>query len=523
MKTKHLKQIFFAVALTISAIKTSYAQKINWGEVLTVGKNYTPVILGEDETYFYTAYYEKAKIGFEKFEKAGKKRIYSKALDLPNRHEIEDIDFIDGKFVLFAKYYDNKQVETILYANTYSGSDGALITSNAKLLTVQVEKRKRKGDFDITISEESKKILVYHGTYYKQQKKYKEKYLLFSPDLKKITERENITDKSENKPYTTSGLALDYDGSFYFIKNYKDGRRSIASYDANKDFELWEDFIDTKKLGLPIKGSIKGLQCTANKKRDLILVGYYSKGDNHLDGTFYIKIDRKSKEIVITKVSEFDKTFKDQFLTKKDIKKGREAEVDNNFGAMKIYKKEDGSIICVGEVFEYFYIQTRSGASEGYYFGDLVTVGISEAGDLQWANRIKKNQAFHYTAYNLFIFSSVGLKFLFISTKPVDYMSYFGAISDDKFYIAFNDNPKNITKTNDLEKLKAFKKPNSAVMSLYSIDLKTGEKKKAAFFGALDSRVVLEPRTVFQSGQNMKPIVIGSKRKQFKYGIMDFK
>ena len=497
------------------------AQKVNWGQKLTMKKGYNPHIISEDDKYFYTCFWQKSKINLEKFQKGSNTRVFLKTLDLP-KGLVERISFVGNNFVVFLSVFDKKADEMNIFANTYSGNDGSMVKDMSKIMSVPVEKKKRRGSFDVVVAEGRKRMIITHFAYYKKQEKYRERFLLIDSDMNKITEREDVTGKKEARDYVTEGLAADPDGSFYFMKAFDDGRRHIVVYDAAKDYEKWEENIDYKKLGLPVNSKVYAMSATTNRKKDMVMVGYYTKEGKTLDGAFYLRVENKSKEIAVLKLNEFTTEFKDQFLTKKDIKKGRDAKVGNHFGPLSLYKADDGTVVGVGEVFEYYYYANRNGVSEGYHFGDLVAVSLSPSGDLTWAHRIPKKQFFRYSSQGPFIFSSTGLKFFVISTKPVDYMSYFATMSKDKFYIAYNDNAKNLAKKSMQDKQTPFKKPTQAVMSICAIDLKTGQKTKSAFFGGKDFDITVEPGKVYQTSQGTSPILMGSRKKNFKYGIMEF-
>jgi hypothetical protein len=521
-----------ALALTLSL--TQSAQKIEWGPKLTMKKSYSPVILGEDDNYFYSTSsisagaFKLPELDVEKFDKSTRQRVFVQKLDLrsPDKNKkdqiLEDIVFTGENFVTFHSYFDKKADEMVIYANLYSTENGKQIAREKNIINVPVEKKRRRGSFAVSVSENGKRLLISHLAYYKKQDKMRERMILLDEKLQKITEREDVTE-GRTANVGVKGLALDNDGSFYYEQKLDGGQRKIVTYDASKDYEKWEETINLKKVGLPVTGEIYNMSVATTRKKDLVLAGYYSRTGENLDGTYFLKIDGRSKEIVAQKLNDFDQAFKDQFKTKRDIKKNREGKVGNyQFGKMKLYKKDDGGLVGVGEIKWHYITYDRNGvpASENYYFGDMIAINLENDGNMTWAHRMKKAQTFRYARSGPFIFSSVGMKMFTQSFKPLDYMSYFAALGKDKFYVAFNDNSKNLQKKSDQDKLALFKKPTEAVMSIYTIDLATGEKKKSAFFGGKDFSITVEPGTAYQSKQSSQPIIMGSRKKDFKFGLM---
>jgi len=542
--TKNIKLKLALLSFSFIFSSVVFSQKITWGQKFSEKKNYTPVILGELGNSFYTMALVKSKLVIEKFDKSSKKREYQKEVEIPKKQVYEGMVLTDNSFVVFLSYYDKKNDLSVIYANSYSLSDGSIVKKDIDILSVPVEKKRRRGTFSVFKSKDNKKILLDHEAYYKKQEKYRERFILFGSDLKKLTEKEEATDKSETKSYRVVGMTIDLDGSIYFIKSYDD-KTVFTTYDAKKDFEKWEEKLDLTELGLPISSAIFNTTFTINKQGDFVLVGYYSKGDDKgttskkgatagstanfsyrrhlsLDGCFYLKIDRKSKEIVEKKVNEFDKSFKDQFLSEKQAAKGKEGEAPAAFGKMNLYTKDDGGIIGVGEIYMYFYSQSGNSAGETHLFLDLVCINLSDKGQLLSANRIPKNQKFAWQSFGGYVYhNSTGRwSLLFTSTKALDYMSYFAQLTSDKFYIVYNDNPKNMLLKSDQDRLKMFKKPKKSVLTLYTIDLKTGKKERSTFLDGKDFEITPEPSTAYQKDQNSDLILLGSRGKAFKYGSM---
>jgi outer membrane protein assembly factor BamB len=528
--TPNLRQTI-AAAATLTLCFYAQAQKIEWGPRLTMKKSYNAVILGEDKDNFYTTsiinggMFKDPHLDVEKFDKGSKQRAYVQSLDLKMNGDskfkpsLEKIAYTGDHFITFHSYFDKKAKEMVIYANAYSVATGKAIKREEKILTVPVEK-KRPGDFTVLVSESGKRLLVSHIAYYKKQDKTRERLILLDENLKTLVERE---DASQGARYskTVAGLGLDDDGSFYFNKVVGD-RRVIVAYDAARDYEKWEETIDHQKIGLPVAGEIFNVSAVLTRKKDLVIVGYYTKDGKQLDGTYGLKIDGKSKELVVQKLNDFDQSFKDQFKTKRDIKKNRDGKIKYFFGPMTLYKKDDGGVVGVSEMFQHYIKRDRNGFpdAERYIFGDMIAVSMENDGTLQWAQRLKKSQQYNYNRIGPLIFTSTGLKLFHQSFKPLDYMSYFAAIGKNKFYVAFNDNAKNLQKKSDQDKLRPFKKPTEAVMSIYTIDLATGEKKRSAFFGGKDFSVTVEPNTVYQRTQSSPPIILGSNKREFKYGLM---
>ncbi|MDQ3191120.1 MAG: hypothetical protein M3Q58_05965 [Bacteroidota bacterium] len=510
---------FFLVA------NSAYAQKINWGETNEAkSSKYRPKILGEDEDNIYTVASINKDVYIERFDKKKKKEQFSQKIEFPkingNKTFYEGINFIDGKFLLFVSYFDKKKDMSVIFAYTLSGKDGKKIGKDVEVFNIPVEKKKRSGTFYFFRSEDRTKIVVNHVAYYKKQKEVKDKYKLLDTDLNVLVEREDVTKNSEKRDYTTQNYILDNDGSIYYMKNYNDGRKHIVSYEANRSYEKWEEAIDTKKIGLGPKDFITNINFIINRNNDLVITGYYNK-EKTLEGCFFMKINNQSKEIEFAKINIFDKKFKDQFKSDKQLEKGKDVKMYNVFRSVDILTKKDGGVVLCGEFYQHTeYYHNGRFVGERFHYGDMVVLNMDGNGVLSWAHRIPKKQIYHYNfrSYPLVI-GSFGVRLFFFPTiRTTDYFSYLAGIDNEKAYIMFNDNPKNSVVQKDNEQAKALRNLDKAAVTLYSINLETGKKTEKLFTGAKDYEITLKPKVSYQKDQDSEIISFGMKKKKFKYG-----
>ena len=322
------------------------------------------------------------------------------------------------------------------------------------------------------------------------------------------------------------------------MKEYKadDDKFFIVSYDANQDYEKWEEEINMDKLETKSHTSeISGISYTINAKDELVLCGYYSekisqgvkkngkekKAKMEFVGNFYLAIDKKSKEVKTKKINRFDDKFKEQFKTKKDVKKEKDAKVPNAFNSIEILSKSDGGVIVIGELYYYSHYTTDQGVSHYELFGDLIVLNLDADGNLVWANRIPKKQVFWYRAQGALIVASTGVSGLVVPNwRTVEYFSYQAAITDNELVILFNDNMKNTVSSNDLDKTKSLTKLKNAVITRYNVNLETGEREEKLFMGGKDFQVYYKPLVNYQKEQGADIYTFGIKGKKYKYGLL---
>lgn len=526
MKIKKSTIALLVITVLSYTLTSVYGQKINWGQAVNGAKGYNPIIIGEDENSFYTYSVSDNAISdneliIEKFEKIGSKRVYNKKYIIPKNQNVEHAVLSDSRLLIFISSFDKNKKTSEVYCNTYSPADGEKIELMHAISSVSLDQKERSTgklyhgirgvyeneNYNFYTSSDNKRIVMVHRWYTEKEEKYTTQYILLDPSLNKIVDKEEVISKKEESTFYTSGMTIDQDGSYYVHRRYFSGgyRTVLISYDANKGYEKYEYKIDTSKLAMPKNFKIDNSAITFNNNGEMILVGEFLKDDYYLEGCFFIKIDTKTKKMIEWKTNKFERKLMDQFMTQKQIKKGKDPIIYGNLKKMRLTLKDDGGVIGISD--NNSRGNLPNGAGEFYLFSDIVVFNISANGTLLWANRIPRNQFYSFrTPFKL--------------GKEIDYLSAFSALSSDKLYIAYNDSPANLAIKSDNEELNRFEISGKPVMVLFTIDLKTGLKVKAQFTNGTDTEVIMEPNSAFQRTQNSEPIIIGSNNNVFKFGVM---
>ncbi|MFN6947073.1 MAG: hypothetical protein ACK4ND_19170 [Cytophagaceae bacterium] len=523
-----IKAVCFFVALSLMANYT-YAQTIEVGTINKATSNYDPVIIGEDDELIYVlAEVKSGKYNIEAYEKQNKlKRKYSVSIDHQKIDkkfsvEFERITLMKDQFVVFYSYYDKQSHLYTLFVKTVNKKDGKTQDNRKDLISVEVEKKRRRGDYKVLVPADKSKIFIYHVAYSKVQRKNVRQYMLMNQDLEVLFQKE-----LEEGEFMPRGYIVDNDGSIFYLR-YSDMNLYVGSFDANRDYEKWEEqikFTSDKSLE---KYYLHNLEMTISKKNELTVAGLVSEKQNktkNTTGSAFIVMDRESKEVRVAKINHFNEDFFDQFKTKKDVKKGRDGSVSRGFNREQLIRKSDGSAIMILEEYSTMNYYDRDGALIGreVTYGDLLVINFNADGEMLWANRVPKKQYFSwFDVVFPFTSSTRGLHLLSRPTewKTTRHFSYSAALFNDKLIVFFNDDIKNIIEKSMQDKFKKFKKPRKAVVAKYEFDLETGVGKKAVFHDALKIQTYLCPRDNFQSGENKDMVIFGIKGGRYCYSIL---
>ena len=509
---KRIKINLLSIFMIVFCLSSINAQKIEWGNLEKSSRNYFPHIIGEDENDFFIFGQLKSDYIIERYDKANKSQkmkviIEEEKID-GNKTFIESVTYMKGRFVVLISYFDKKSKTSKLIAYGIDSKDGKRIKGEVEVFNLAIEKKKSY-NFSTLVTGDMSKLVVMHKGYNNKQKKTRVNYKLLNADFETLTSREDVFmagDKSLGKASYGKRKIVDNDGSLYFLSG-----NQMTVYDANNNYEKWEEIIDYEKLGLDIGSRIANLDFKKKKKNDLIITGYYSKEKNNFDGCFFLKVDGSSKEIVVTKINEFDQEFKNQFRNSRQEKKDKVIDVKKLFNDITIHNTLDDGIVLIGET----HLEHHTDKSGRSLYLDLAVFKFSSSGNLEWAHRVPKKQKYSYNvtaAGNI----SPGGGF----ARIYEYFSFVSTVTSDKLYIMFNDHPKNTT---DADKEKTIRDLSKSVINMFSIDLKSGDKNEKLFYGAKTDDVYLNTLTSFQQNEKTNLITFARKSSKYKFGIFQAK
>lgn len=503
------------IALIPCTLTVGYSQKINWGQAIAEDKNYSPTIIKDEGNFFYTCDYSNKEFSLEKFDKKNSTKLYSKKYEIPKKHEIEMVVVSDKRIIVFFSFYDGKKKTSEIYCNVYSSSDGKSLEANHTISSILA------GDYSNYVlslykSADNNKVLITNSIYSKKEDRFLMYYILLDEKLAKIFEKEEIVGASR---LIITEAIVGNNGSCYIQKRlYGDDTTKFVSFDADKSYEEYECTIDSDKIKIPKNGSLGYSNMTLSKNGDIIIIGEYFR-DGIFSGYYFLSISPKTKQTVSVKINEFNDKLINQFLTQGQIKKNKRAMVPNYFRDMRFIAKEDGGIVGITQGIQYIETQRKTTNQQGFsrydriggavIYYDVMALNFSSDGTLTWANRIPRYQSY-------------SSRRKLSPSKNADYLSSFSALSNDKLYIAYHDMPSNVAIKSDNERIKGFRMSKKAVIALFTIDLKTGDKDKRQFTEGTDLETFIEPATAYQESQSSDMIILGSKKTKFKYGIMFF-
>jgi|GEM_PF-5534393 hypothetical protein len=288
----------------------------------------------------------------------------------------------------------------------------------------------KKGPFSLNFSPDSSKILVTYLLPYEKGSTDEYAIKIFDNNFSLLWENK-FELPFQDLLYTVNNAKIDNQGSVFLPGKVFD--KTDATEKKNKDvayqFHLFAFSQNQEEPTEYIIDShsnfLNELSFSVNEKHEILCYGFYSEklNDPLSDGVFYAKIDAKTKNVLIQKVTSFS----DYYMSKgeysgKDTRKG-------NFIVKNIVQNLDGSSTIVAEqVFTTMELVTSSQSGLArivytYYYNNIMVMKLDKEGNLSWLRTIPKGQ----------------------KTKDLagTYMSYSFFNKNNKIYLFFNESTSN--------------------------------------------------------------------------------
>ena len=504
--------------------KTDQAD-VNWGPELNEKTDGDFVeIVGERKDAVYMTMTFKKQLHLQKMD-LNMKVLWHKPLELEidkKDYALERIYVTDEQIIVFSSFFDKKEDQNSLYAKVYDADDFSPKSRMEKVARISAEKARNSGDFTVHISPDGTKILVTITPPREKDVVKPREMKVYDMALQELWTKKIKTPENQS----ISDYRMDNDGTviaitmFYPEKQERRERKREGKpmYDYHllvysKDSEQPSDH--------PIKVGdrfLQDMQLTLGKEGDIICGGLYgTKNSWSVRGTFFLKLDRKTKAIKHESYKEFTDDFITAYMTEKEEKKAKKkAEKKDEdlqlyeYDLDEIIRRDDGGAVMVMEQYYMYAVTTCYSTPNGgrsctttyhYIYNDIIVVNIDPDGNIEWAVKVPKRQ---HTVNDGGYYSSYAME-----------------VKGDKIHLIFNDSGENLyVKSGD--KIKQFElKGKDALVTIVTID-GNGDVKREALFTPERRDVILKPKDCVQL-DNDQMMIYATRKKEYRFGMIDFK
>lgn len=446
----------------------------------------------------------------------------TKSVELPLKYkkkvrEFNDVIYQNNQLWFLTSYNNVAKKKYYLFGQRI---DERLNVDDKIILLAEIDSKRhnRKSLFDTHTSRDSTKLLVYNNLAYQARKPEKFAFRVYDKNMNKLWEKD-VTLPYNDDVFAIKDYRVDNKGNVYILGNIKDkklfpnqkelaGNYIIIAYtnkgNTVKEYEI--SLQDNQKI-------ITELTFRVNNKQELIIAGFYSEhAFDKAKGTCYLRIDTETQAILKKETKEFDFAFLTENMSKHQVNRAENARRKGNtrreaelyrFSLDDLILRSDGGSVLIAEQ-AYIEKETNSNGRNistryHYYNNDIIVVNISPDGSIDWSSRIEKRQ---HTINDSGYFSSYAM-----------------AITKNKLYFVYNENPKNLLENN-------YREPRSfngswSVIALAEIDMK-GEVEVYSIESNKKLGIISRPKVCAQVSKD-KMAIYGEKKSKYRFGLLRFK
>jgi hypothetical protein len=447
--------IITGVHFSASAQAVTKKVAIDVGENMPAKKSYVGGIIGSDETgtYIMRTYKNDTYI-----EHLNKSMTFDVSYEIPEdktEYNGNEAIFNSAKLVNNKLYYiwsvvdgSNKKylVEEVNKNSLESEGSFREIYSVASQKVGRLIKRTVYDDLEFLQSENEEHILLLTEEESKSDKSYS--VVMYNSNFEQ-TWKGKITIPKKQENFEVRRIALENDGTIYItgreLQEKKEARKSKKEGRPTYTYFIYhftEEGQTVTEIDLDLKDKfLIDAYAKTNPDGNIVVAGFYSEtGSTSIKGVFYELINSKTEEVLMRKLSPFDKEFVTEYYSKsekrsadrKERSRGEEPELES-FDMRDLILKEDGGGTLIAEQY-YVYVQTVTTTSSNggtttrvvyhYHYNDIIVLNFDASGNLLWKCKIPKRQ--HSTDDGGY------------------YSSYCMAAIGDKLYFIYNDKAKNL-------------------------------------------------------------------------------
>jgi hypothetical protein len=510
-----LKRLFYfpvLFLLVFAGTLKSQNVDITWGRVNIAEKRAGYQFLGHasDGSLFIMKTDKKGRKYLEKYDNEEFRHLFTSKIDFQvtknsnskkDKLDFEDIFMLDKNIVVFASKYDKQEDYYNLYARLYN-FDGEESGDWEKIESIYSTRKRKSGNFDITLSKDKSKFLIKHTL--PDKKKEPKKYCFTSYDSKlekvfrktlvfnKLTKREHIGVYSEK---------ILNDGTVTFFA-YAEGEKLFCMFTTDAEEELDGKDLIRYEIRIKNKDMIE-MASFDDKEGNIVLAGFYndntSKKSSGISGILYIKLNGEDLSEESVKATAFTDEYLENFMSKRKVKKGRG--VSYTYDLKHLIFNDNGQATLIAEntyMVQHCSTDPKTKIQTCYYTyhnDQLMVIGLTQEGDVRYTQYLAK-------------YASAG-------SPNFGGTSYSVLPYGDDIVIFYNDHYKNYRPGN--KKIRGLSSYKRTVL-VKAVITSSGDISKEVLVRHKDIKLYIMPRYTTRTNTNKGLIMLGFYKKVMKFG-----
>ncbi len=505
--------------------------EIKWGdEYKEPSKSALSKIIGSDDQYFYTLRVKfglqaQQEVYIEKYTLDGLKLKEAKAVSLKFEKRLRtfhELLKVNDAIYLITSYLNKAKKKNYLFAQKFK-SNLEISDNLIKIGEMDLRNISREGVFDIEISKDSSKILVYHDLPFKRGESEKLALKVYDDEFNELWDKEISLPYPDDK-FRIEEYRISKEGDVFLLGvKFYDGVNIRRRGTPNYEYVLltyMEEGIKSKEYTLkdPTR-FITDLTFEPTQKGEIVCSGFYSEKSAYtIKGTYFSRINILTEEVIAKNFKQFDFDF--VTINYSNAKKNRAEKAASRNDKRKeaeLYRyalddlvlRSDGGALLIAE--QYFVEEYYTGGAMGtrisngpgdrmyvYNYNDIIVVNINPDGSIAWSTLIPKRQ---------------------VTVNDGGYFSsYSKAIVSDKIYFVYNDNRRNfgLGSSNEIHNFDG----RQSMIALTEVN-KSGEFRTYPLFDNREAEILTRPKVCEQVGKKQM-LIYGELNRKFKFASLNF-
>lgn len=357
-----------------------------------------------------------------------------------------------NQLYLISRMYERSGGNLKLFASALDATTGKLGT-HFELLSYNYKEQGDLDRYDFFMSRDSSRMALLLEYRTKKDEPVRTGFKVFNEDLETVWQADIILPTADRNTTITDYL-VDNNGNVHLVvrigldKSDRDEKGTNVRY----KYSLFSYFHETetiKEYDLFLQNNyLTGLTLLQNKNNELIGSAFYTndKNTSGVKGFLNFRLDLSTYEIEHSQMNDFDENFLKNFLTERQVEKGRGV---RNFRTRYVFPTSDNGYAFVVEEFDYtvstytsYNPQTKTTevkTSERWVFGDVVVFYVDPQGKTEEVGIMRKQQIASATTSGYSGHGRDG----FGTYHPARYWGISAMMKDDKVFLVYNDNTKN--------------------------------------------------------------------------------
>jgi len=541
IQTKLLLCVFIGGFFALRAQPSDVPAEIEWGAEYSEPRNsrITKVIDVTPTDYYVLRQRAAGAFAHPKVyvEHYGEKQnlLRSRRLELKfkgKRRTFEDVVKIGGKLYFFTSFLNQAHRVNYLFCQTLNDRLQPQ-RDIRKVSEVPAPNQARPGTFNLLLSKDSSKVLLYSQLDSKKKEPERFSLRVFDREMQLQWKKEILLPYNEQQ-FSVEEYQIDEAGRVFLLcRQYLNGTRDQRAGRPNYQYVLLaytNEGERKQEYRIAAKGRfISDLTFRVGNDGNLVCAGFYSEqAADGIKGTCFFNIDIQQEAVSEVSLEEFDFEFRSQGLSGGRARRAERAEQEDNiareaelfqYALDRLILRSDGGAVLVAEQyfvteqFNNFYrnrfwrydpfffndpMLNNTQRDVTFHYNDIIVANIRPNGAIEWATRIPKFQR---------TLNDGGY-----------YSSYAMAVVRDRLYFVFNDNSRNF-ESDGSQQLYNFN-PRRSVIALAELR-KDGELAMYPLYSNQQAGTITRPKICQQVGQR-RMIIYGERGNGYRFGELNF-